>query len=377
LPKVIVSNNSELLRHLTATPFRRLNLDLIVTSSGDETLEAVARDHPALAVIDAELPRVSGYDVAREIKRSHPECKVVLVMGKRINAEQMRRVADSACDEVLIAPMSPDELYDVVAIQLRQPRRGSERFSIDLAVLTDDGARQIGGRVTNLSVDGARLVLPEALTENTRLRLTITPDEADGEPIELGARVVWAQPRDRQTVIGAEFEELDEELGHRLSRLIQWEIVEETERIRVVIKGDITEATSFRGLLPLMVGRVDFDLSQVSYINSLGVQAWVEFLQAAPTQGYEFHACSVPFVLQASLSDAVLGRGTVTSFFAPYACDHCGHEEERLLQSATVLASEDRTSPTFHCPSCGGDLLLDDLPQRYLAFLWRGKEAAE
>ncbi len=375
MPKVIVSNNSELLRHMTTSPFRRLSLDLIVTSSGDETLEAVARDRPALAVIDAELPVVSGYEVARKIKNTHPGCRVVLVMGKRINAEQMRRVAESACDEVLIAPMSPDELYDVVAIQLDQPRRGSERFSIDLAVVTDDGVRKIDGRVTNLSVDGARLVLPETLREDTQMRLTITPDEADVEPIELRARVVWAQPHEGESVIGAEFEGVDEELGSRLSRLIQWEIVEETERIRVVIKGDITEATNFRDLLPVMVGRVDFDLSQVTYINSLGVRAWVEFLRAAPIQGYEFHACSVPFVLQAALSDAVLGRGTVTSFFAPYVCDVCGHEEERLLQSATVLASEDHSPPTFNCPSCGGDLALDDLPQRYLAFLWRNAES--
>jgi len=220
---------------MTTSPFRRLSLDLIVTSSGDETLEAVARDRPALAVIDAELPVVSGYEVARKIKNSHPQCKVVLVMGKRINAEQMRRVAESACDEVLIAPMSPDELYDVVAIQLDQPRRGSERFSIDLAVVTDDGVRKIDGRVTNLSVDGARLVLPETLAEETQMRLTITPDEADVEPLELRARVVWAQPHEDESVIGAEFEGVDEEIGSRLSRLIQWEIVEETERIRVVI----------------------------------------------------------------------------------------------------------------------------------------------
>jgi len=116
---------------------------------------------------------------------------------------------------------------------------------------------------------------------------------------------------------------------------------------------------------------VDFDLSQVTYINSLGVRAWVEFLRAAPIQGYEFHACSVPFVLQAALSDAVMGRGTVASFFAPYVCDVCGHEEERLLQSATVLASVDHAPPTFNCPSCGGALVLDDLPHRYLAFLLR------
>jgi hypothetical protein len=100
------------------------------------------------------------------------------------------------------------------------------------------------------------------------------------------------------------------------------------------------------------------------------VRAWCEFLREAPIQGYEFHACSVPFVLQASMVEDVLGRGTVASFFAPYHCDKCDHQEDRLLQSATVLAN-DCIPPSFSCPECEGKLELDDLPERYFAFLRR------
>jgi hypothetical protein len=103
-------------------------------------------------------------------------------------------------------------------------------------------------------------------------------------------------------------------------------------------------------------------------MNSLGVRAWCEFLRAAPIQGYEFHACSVPFVLQASMVADVVGRGTVTSFFAPYHCEHCDHQEERLLQSAALLASG-LQAPVFPCNKCEGQLTLDDLPERYFAFL--------
>src|SRR5690606_12255057 len=109
-----------------------------------------------------------------------------------------------------------------------------------------------------------------------------------------------------------------------------------------------------------MVGRVDFDLSQVNYINSLGIREWINFLKEASIQGYEFHACSIAFVLQASLAPDVLGRGTVASFFAPYHCEQCEHGEERLLQSATVLAAENREPPIYQCPSCEGELVLDD-----------------
>ena len=129
-----------------------------------------------------------------------------------------------------------------------------------------------------------------------------------------------------------------------LAKLTQWQVVKDGERTRVVLRGDFTEATRFDELLPAMVGRVVFDMAQVTYMNSLGVRAWCEFLRQARIQGYEFHACSVPFILQASMVRDVIGRGTVTSFFAPFHCIGCDHQEERLLQSAAILASNARAA---------------------------------
>jgi two-component system response regulator DesR len=364
VPKVLVSNNSELLRHFATPPFRRLDAEVVVASSGDEANALFARDKPALAVLDAELAGVSGYDVARSIKNAATGCRVVLVTGKRLTAEQMKRVADSGCDEVLIAPMTADELFDVVAIQLGVPRRGAERYEV--AIL--DGERPIAARVSNLSIDGARLIVPEAVTEGQALTVTITPDH--GAPVRIKARVVWAQPRDGQSVVGAAFDGMDQRARDLLARLTQWEIIKDAARTRVVLKGDFTEATRFDDLMPAMVGRVDFDLAQVTYMNSIGVRAWCQFLRSAPIQGYELHACSVPFILQASLVPDVIGRGTITSFFAPYHCHACDHQEERLLQTAAILASG-LEPPAFACPECNGALLFDDLPERFFAFLVR------
>jgi hypothetical protein len=105
-------------------------------------------------------------------------------------------------------------------------------------------------------------------------------------------------------------------------------------------------------------------------LSTIRVRAWCDFLSSAPIQGYEFHACSVPFVLQASMVEDVVGRGTVTSFFAPYHCEGCDLQEERLLQSAAVLAAG-LQPPVFTCPQCQGQLVFDDLPERYFAFLDR------
>lgn len=367
--RVLVSNNSELLRHLGTASFRSVAFDVTVVTGGGEALELAARDRPVLCLLDAEMADLSGYEVARRIKLDDPTCRIVLVLGGRINAQQLRLVSESTCDEILIAPMQADQLYDVVAFQLGLPRRGARRFSIGMAVVGRDGERNVRGRVTNLSIDGARIVLEEPIAEGSRLRLDISPEGEASIAIE--ARVVWAQRQGNGTVVGASFEGMADDVRRQLARLTQWEIVQDTERTRVVVKGDITETTRFDDLLPALVGRVDFDLSQIGYMNSLGVREWVELLRKAPIQGYEFHACSVAFVLQASLVEGVLGRGTVSSFFAPYACETCEATEERLLQSAAVLAAGGRPPP-FACQACGGNLVLDDIPDRYLAFLRGG-----
>jgi CheY-like chemotaxis protein len=374
LLSVLVSQNSALLRHLTSSSFRQLDVELHVAGTGDEAVALAASTGPAVAILDAEMPGMSGHDAARRIKAATPACKVILVLGKRITTALMQSVAEAGCDEVLIAPMSADELYDTVAVQLGLPRRGDERFTIELAVLTAEGPRALEGRVTNLSVDGARLVVRELLPEGTRLRLTLLPDGA-ARTTEITAQVVWAQARDGKATVGASFLDLEDDTRVLLARLTQWEIFEQSDRSRVVIKGDITEASSLATLVPLLVGRVDFDLSQVAYINSLGVRDWIRFLRGANIQGYEFHACSVPFVLQAAMIPPMLGRGTVVSFFAPYYCERCDHQEDRLLQSAAILAAG-HAPPVFQCPGCGGTLALDDLPERYLAFL-RPEHAGE
>lgn len=359
MPKVLVSNNSELLRHFTAPPFQRLGLELLVARDADEAAALFKAQEPSLVVLDAEA---DGFAVSKQCKAINPGARVILVAGKRLSGDQMREVSASGCDELLIAPMTADELHDVIAIQLGEPRPGTEAFAVTIQI----GGRKVDATVSNLSVDGVRVVIAEPLSEGAAVDVTITPEGE--EAVLIKGSAVWAQPRDGKTVVGISFGTLDDKARVQLAKLTQWQVVKDGERTRVVLRGDFTEATRFDELIPAMVGRIVFDMAQVTYMNSLGVRAWCEFLRQARIQGYEFHACSVPFVLQASMVRDVIGRGTVTSFFAPFHCVSCDHQEERLLQSAAILASNLKP-PTFKCPNCGEGLEFDDLAERYFAFL--------
>ena len=148
----------------------------------------------------------------------------------------------------------------------------------------------------------------------------------------------------------------------------------QTERLaagtRARILGAIDEQCPLERL-----ATVDFpltlDLAEVDFINSTGLRAWIHFLRSIRGRGQlTVERCSERMVMQLSMvSDAHAGL-TVTSFYAPYVCDACGHEERVLLevQSHFPIGRRSRL-PAFGCPDCRQPMSFAEQPDRYLLFL--------
>ncbi len=119
-------------------------------------------------------------------------------------------------------------------------------------------------------------------------------------------------------------------------------------------------------------GRLALDLAGVAFINSLGVRDWIRMQAVAQASGLvvELHRVSEPLVHQLNMIVATRGNATVTSFYAPYACDACGREETVLIDA---IAHHDRLMrldpPLFPCAECGASMAFNDFPERYFSFL--------
>jgi hypothetical protein len=100
------------------------------------------------------------------------------------------------------------------------------------------------------------------------------------------------------------------------------------------------------------------------------VRAWCELIAGLAGATVRFRHCSLPIVTQAAMVPLVLGHGAVESLAAPYYCEACGHDDERLLEVGAIAWGDGPPlAPSLACPRCGGPAELDDLPERYLAFL--------
>ena len=104
---------------------------------GDQALARVLADPPDLVLLDVLLPRMDGFTVLEELRRSRPQVPVIMLTARGAEEDRVRGLTLGA-DDYVVKPFSARELLARVAAVLR---RSAERPS-DLAAL-DLGDRTI------------------------------------------------------------------------------------------------------------------------------------------------------------------------------------------------------------------------------------------
>lgn len=119
-------------------------------------------------------------------------------------------------------------------------------------------------------------------------------------------------------------------------------------------------------------GKLVLDLAGITFINSQGVREWIRMMQAAASAGVriELRRVSEPMIHQLNIVPATRGVAMVTSFIAPYECEHCDTEQDVVLDVRQHGASLARmTAPPIPCPSCQRPMALSNMPELYFTFL--------
>jgi hypothetical protein len=119
-------------------------------------------------------------------------------------------------------------------------------------------------------------------------------------------------------------------------------------------------------------GRLVIDLAGVMFINSIGVREWVRLQSeaAAAKVRLELRRVADVIIHQMNIIPAARGVSIVSSFFAPYECEHCDCEQELLIDVTEHGAALARfVAPQMACPRCKRTMDLAEPPELYLAFL--------
>lgn len=108
---VLVVDDDDEFRAALVDLLERNGYETTQVTSGEEALEAVRAEAPALAILDICLPGISGYSVCHELRqRFGPGLPVLFVSSARTDSCDRTAALLVGGDDYLAKPISPDEL---------------------------------------------------------------------------------------------------------------------------------------------------------------------------------------------------------------------------------------------------------------------------
>jgi len=118
---LLAVDDSVTMRKVLEITFAGENYKTAVASSGQEAMNLLRSEKPAIALIDHTLPDGSGYDLAHQIKQAMPNV-AVLVLSSKQNPYDRARGQASGVDDFMDKPFDTQKLIDKVTQVLAQPR---------------------------------------------------------------------------------------------------------------------------------------------------------------------------------------------------------------------------------------------------------------
>jgi len=95
---------------------------------GQETIEKVAEYEPDLILLDIMMPRMSGYEVAKQLKSDDETKNIPILMVTALNEMgDIERAVKAGCDDFLTKPVNRLELQTRVRSLLRVRHLTNER----------------------------------------------------------------------------------------------------------------------------------------------------------------------------------------------------------------------------------------------------------
>lgn len=117
----LVVEDDAAIRRMVVIQLERVGLTVVQAKDGQEALDCLARSVPHLAVIDAMLPKVHGFELVRKIKDLRPENPVGVIMLTAVHrgwrfAEDLRAIANVRhyIEKPFAASRLMEAVYDLV-----------------------------------------------------------------------------------------------------------------------------------------------------------------------------------------------------------------------------------------------------------------------
>jgi DNA-binding NtrC family response regulator len=126
--KVLIVDDDPSARKILQTRLRIMNFQALVASGGAEALEQIRRETPLIVLLDLQMPKMSGIDVLKSLKREGLEATVIVVTAHATIEIAVEAMKQGAYD-FITKPVDPKHLEIVVEKAFeREALRAQNRF---------------------------------------------------------------------------------------------------------------------------------------------------------------------------------------------------------------------------------------------------------
>ena len=138
-PLVLLVEDEAPLQELLAYNFQRANFDVEQAFDGDQALDLIAERKPDLILLDWMLPRISGIELCRQLRRKQETANVPIIMlTARTDESDSLRGLKTGADDYVTKPFSVEELIARMRAVLRRVRPAFAEELLSFADLTMD-----------------------------------------------------------------------------------------------------------------------------------------------------------------------------------------------------------------------------------------------
>jgi two-component system response regulator (stage 0 sporulation protein F) len=117
MSKLLIVDDESDIREFARNFFKKRKIDVFVASGGRQALEIIANESPNLILLDIRMEEMTGIEVLRELRKSIPPIKVIMVSG--IEDEETVKEANAlGVIGFIHKPFILEELEKVVLAQL-------------------------------------------------------------------------------------------------------------------------------------------------------------------------------------------------------------------------------------------------------------------
>jgi DNA-binding response OmpR family regulator len=125
--KILVVEDDAKLRKLLAKDLEMEGYEVAVASDGLEGLEAARRLRPDLAILDVMMPKMTGYDLCRALRKEGFDWPIILLTARGEESEKVLGL-DLGADDYVTKPFGGFELLARVKALLRRHKRAAEKL---------------------------------------------------------------------------------------------------------------------------------------------------------------------------------------------------------------------------------------------------------